>query len=392
MSPPDGLLGYAMALELIDNCSETPRKEVGGQALLEGVMMKSRTGYAVAARRADGAIVLLQVPYKSLSESYRWLKAPFVRGVVALVEMLVIGTRALQWSAGIFESNLRDEGRKSAENPLPQSVSEGWSQQGFLFAILASLGFAAILVVVLPHSLALGFGLLPGVREIVWWMGASSFDEATFPVLFHLVSGIFRALIVVCYIAVISLNRDIRRVFGYHAAEHQAAWAFEKGDDLTVDRVRTFPRVHPRCGTAFLATVLLISIVVFALGTGLMQAMVEGYGDWPWWQRKVLVLPLHLALLPLIGALSFEALKASARNPDRFLARLALSPGLLLQRMTTRRSDEGQLEVAIVALRAALAIHPEMRDVQRFVVQGLHSDYVDQRVRPWNPQTSGVNV
>ncbi len=381
-----------MALELIDNCSETPRNEVGGQALLEGVMMKSRTGYAVAARRADGAIVLLQVPYKSLGESCRWLKAPFVRGIVALVEMLVIGTRALQWSAGVFEGNPRSDGREQSVDPLPRKVSEGWSRQGFLFAVLASLGFAAFLVVVLPHSLALGFGFLPGVREIVWWMGASSFDEATFPVLFHLVSGVFRALIVVGYIAAISLNRDIRRVFGYHAAEHQAAWAFERGDDLTVERVGTFPRVHPRCGTAFLATVLLVSIVVFALGTGLLQALVGGYGDWPWWRRKLLVLPLHVGLLPLIGALSFEALKASARNPDHFLARLALSPGLLLQRLTTRRPDEGQLEVALVALRAALAIHPETKDLRRYVVQGLHSDQMDQRVRPWNPQISEGTV
>jgi len=371
----------------IDNPSETPRNEVGGQALLEGVMIRSRTGYAVAARRGDGAIVLLQVPYKPLSSGFALLKIPFVRGVMALVEMLAIGTRALQWSAEVFERSLRGANAREVETDLPRKTADAWKRKGFAATAAASLAIAAILVVVLPHFLTLSLGVIPFVHNAAVTYGRSGFNEAEFPILFNLVSGVIRVVIVVGYIVAIGLNRDIRRVFGYHAAEHQAAWAFEKGDEMTVGRVRTFPRLHPRCGTAFLAVVLMLSILVFAAATGVLLATFEGFSQWSWWRRKALILPLQIALLPVVAALAFEALKASARHSEHPLARLVLSPGLFLQRLTTRRADDRQIEVAIVALLAALAIPPDLKETRQYVVQGLHITDHDERVRPWSPHS-----
>lgn len=375
-----------MTPHLIDNSSETPRNEVGGQALLEGVMIRTRTGYAVAARRADGAIVLHQIPYTPLSANRSWLKIPFIRGIVAVLEMLSIGTRALQWSADLFEQRLNQQQASAQDEQLPRRTAEAWARRGFVATAAASLALAAFLMVVLPHSLALAIGQMAIVDQAAQWWGASAFNEAQFPVIFNLLTGLIRALIVVGYIGAIGLNRDIRRVFGYHAAEHQAAWAFEKGDELTVERVITFPRLHPRCGTAFLAIVLLLSIVVFAVATGMMLAGIDQFAGWPWWLRKITLLPIQVALLPVLAAVSFEALKASARHPDHPASRWVLAPGLFLQRLTTRRPDEGQVEVAIVALLAALAISPEIKTSSRYVVQGLHDHGVDSRVRPWSPQ------
>ncbi len=375
-----------MTDSIVDNSSETPRDEVGGQALLEGVMIRSRTGYAVAARRGDGAIALLQVPYAPLSSSYPLLKTPFVRGIVALVEMLAIGTRALQWSADQFERRLRGAESREEDSDLPRKTSDAWARRGFVATAAASLAIAAFLVVVLPHAITLGLGRLSIVHEMAQWMGRAGFNEAEFPILFNLLSGAVRAVIIIGYIAAIGINSDIRRVFGYHAAEHQAAWAFEKGEDMTVERVRTFPRLHPRCGTAFLAIVLLLSVLVFAVGTGLLLATLEGFAQWPWWQRKLVILPLQIALLPVVASLSFEALKAAARHTQHPAARFVLSPGLFLQRLTTRRADDAQIEVAIVALLAAIAIPPGLNTIQNYVVQGLHMVEGDDRVRPWTPK------
>lgn len=295
---------------------------LGGQAVLEGIMMRSKDRLAIAVRKADGSIVVEQRPWFSCSKN-ALLKRPFVRGFPILVETLINGIKALNFSAVAT-----GEAEKGSE-------IKGWH---LTVTLVVAVAFALGLFVVLPHLLSLGLN----------WLNLAGDAES---VSFHAWDGLFKFLVFIAYIAAIALMPDIKRVFQYHGAEHKVIWAYEKKVDLNPFEAAAMSRLHPRCGTTFLLYVLSIAIILHALLVPMLL--------WVWTPdsavvKHTVVIIFKLVLMLPIAALAYEAIRASARMGDTLLGRLARAPGLLLQLMTTREPDEQQLEVALVALKEAL--------------------------------------
>ena len=287
---------------------------IGGQAVLEGVMMRGPSSWAVAVRRPDGRISEVEHDVDSVALHRRWLRLPVIRGVIALGESLAIGMRALSVSARF---SVTDEGDEDASEELSRFALIG----AFVFAI----GFSLLLFKVSPALLT------------NWINPGNTF-------VFVLVEGGIRIGLLIAYLALIGLFGELRRVFQYHAAEHKAINAYEHGAALDPETVQTYSLIHVRCGTAFLLWVMVIAILVFsALGE------VVGHIDWKW-----LVLSRVVAL-PLIAGLAYEVIRLAARF-ERFRAvRAVLAPGLWLQRLTTREPTLDQVAVSIAALERVLA-------------------------------------
>lgn len=361
------------------------RIEMGGQALIEGVMMRSRTGYAAAVRRVDdGAIVVRQVPWRSFGQRHGWAKLPVVRGAVSLVEMMTIGMRTLHWSGEEYEAGLRrkDTGAQAEREKEGGDGALGKAAGAAMVAV--SLALVILMVVVAPNLLAWLVGKLPPVDAWARAGGTMGFAEENHPIAYNLVSGFFRALILFLYVYAISLNEDIRRVFRYHGAEHKAVLAYEEGGDVTIERAQAHDTLHPRCGTTFLAVVVFVSIVVFALIAAMLVGFVAGFPEWSFWQRKLLTFGLHIAALPLVAGIAYELMKFCARHARHPLCAALLWPGYKFQRLTTRPPDDSMVEVAIVAMLAALAIAPEDREPQTHVVRGLQepADGAESAISP----------
>jgi uncharacterized protein YqhQ len=300
---------------------------VGGQAVLEGVMMRSPHAMAVAVRRPDGTVLLKDEAYTSLAERYPLFKRPLLRGPLVLMEALVTGIKALTFSA---QAALQEDEAEPAETPL------GWG------TIALTLGGAFLLAFLffgfLPHWLSAMAGLLVG-RPLT---------PADFA--FHAIDGVIKALFILLYIRGISFFPDIRRVFEYHGAEHKSICAFEAGEELTVANARRHPTAHARCGTSFILVVLLVSILIFTVffplfppltRTGLVNNLVQ-----------VLI---KVGLMIPIAALSYEIIRWGGKRTGHSLARALLWPGLVTQRLTALEPDDSQLEVALEALKAVLA-------------------------------------
>jgi uncharacterized protein YqhQ len=289
---------------------------IGGQAVLEGVMMRGVSTWAVAVRKPDEQIEVTSEPLVSWAKRHRALRFPVIRGVVALAESLKIGFRALAISAN---AQLEDEDGEEAE-PI------GGLTWGLTIAF----------------SLVLAIGLF-----FVVPVGATSLikDQLGSPFLFWLVEGVLRTAIFIGYIVAISRLSDLRRVFEYHGAEHKTISCYEAGDRLVPARAELYSRLHPRCGTSFLLIVMVLAIFVFAP---------IGLPAWYW-----LVLSRILGI-PLIAGLSYEVIKWAGRNRNKRWVRAIMWPGLMLQNLTTREPDREQLAVAIAALEAVLAVeNPE---------------------------------
>jgi uncharacterized protein YqhQ len=288
---------------------------VGGQAILEGVMMRGVSTWAAAVRTPDGEIEITSEPVVSWARRHRILRIPVVRGVVALAESLKIGFRALAFSANAQ----MDED----EEPIG--------------------GFTWGLTVALSLALAVGlFFVIPvGLTSLIK-------EQLGSAVLFWLVEGVVRTAIFIGYIAAISRLPDLRRVFEYHGAEHKTISCFEAGDELSPARAARYSRLHPRCGTSFLLIVMVLAIFVFAP---------LGLPEWYW-----LVLSRVLGI-PLIAGLSYEVIKWAGRNRRRAWVRTLMWPGLMLQNLTTREPDHDQLAVAIASLEEGLAV--EGSDLER---------------------------
>lgn len=299
-----------------------PLLQVGGQAVLEGVMMRSPRALAVAVRLPNGSVVLKDEPFTSLTARYPLLKRPFLRGPVILVEALVTGIRALSFSA---QAALEEE-----EEQL------GWG------SLLLTLGGAFVLAFVL-------FGFLPHWLSglVGSWLGRP-LTTAHFS--FHLIDGVIKLFFILLYIWGISLFKEIRRVFQYHGAEHKSICAYEAGEPLDVDHARRHCTCHPRCGTSFILVVLLVSLLIFTVffplvppltRTGLLNNLVQ-----------VLV---KVALMFPIAALAYEIIRWGGNHPNSLLAKVLLWPGLFTQRLTALEPDDSQIEVALTALKAVLA-------------------------------------
>src|SRR6201981_2700471 len=283
---------------------------VGGQAVLEGVMMRAPGNWAVAVRTPSGEIAQVSRPIASAMARHWVFRLPVIRGVVALGESLAIGFRALAISANYAAA----EDNNRAGGVL--------SKAALVFAFLLAVGFAISLFKVGPALLA---DLLP-ISNGFW---------------FVLVEGLIRVTVFVAYLFLISLLPALRRVFQYHAAEHKAINAYEAGEELEPERVQRFSLIHPRCGTAFLLWVMVIAIFVFAF---------FGRPAWYW------LIATRILLLPVIAGLAYELIRFAGKHQDnRFLMTL-LSPGLWLQRLTTREPTLDQLEVSIRALREVLSL------------------------------------
>jgi uncharacterized protein YqhQ len=285
---------------------------VGGQAVLEGVMMRSPSHWAVAVRKPDGDIAHVNQPIKSPMARHRIWRLPVVRGVVALGESLAIGFRALAISANYAAQQEGEDG---------EDVTTELTRGQLIFAFAIAIGFAVLLFKVSPALITDWIGIDAG------W--------------FVIVEGIIRVTIFVLYLSLISLFPDLRRVFQYHAAEHKAINAYEAGEELDPETVQRHSLIHPRCGTAFLLWVMVIAIFVFAF---------FGRPHWYW------LIATRILLLPVIAGLAYELIRFAGKHQRNRILMTLLAPGLWLQRLTTRQPSLDQIEVSIRALKEVLAL------------------------------------
>lgn len=299
--------------------SEDPREldlAVGGQAVIEGVMMRSPNAIATAVRTPDGRIVVRKKPFRSIFKRLRFLNVPVLRGGIHLIESMGIGIESLMFSAD----------QAVAEDRIVEEKKSLWDH----------VMMWGTIVVAFALSMGLFFYLPLLITE---WMGVEH------SVWFNLVDGVIRIVFFVAYLKLISLMKDMNRVFQFHGAEHMSIHAFENGKDLTVAETRPFPTLHPRCGTSFLFFVMLIALVVFSF-LGKPESVVDRL------QR--------LAFIPVIGGLAYEAIKLSGKFKNSWGIKPLIWPGLMLQKITTQPPEDDQLEVGLAALRAVLS--PEADD------------------------------
>lgn len=306
-----------------------PKITVGGQAVIEGVMMRAPNALAIAVRRPNGEVVVKEDVWVSLSQRLKFLKWPLIRGSVVLIETLINGLQALSFSA----SQALEEGKKK----------EKLSSWAIGSVMAAAFGVGILFFIVLPHYLTGFLGHLFGR------------DLAVENFLFHLVDGLIKVFFLVSYIYLISRMKDIRRIFQYHGAEHKCIYAYEAGEELTVSNARKFSTLHPRCGTAFLLIVVIVSILLFsALFPFLPKFPSLGKG-----LTNLIYVGIKLPLLFPIAGLAYEVIKLSGKKADHPVLRMVIAPGLWLQRLTTRPPTDDQIEIAIRALQGVLRIETE---------------------------------
>jgi uncharacterized protein YqhQ len=298
---------------------------IGGQAVLEGVMMRSPTAWSVAVRKPNGQIAEVNRPVSSALLRHRWLRIPIIRGVVALGESLAIGFRALAISA-----NYAAQEEDSEEGDVQTELSKGQ----LIFAFGIAIGFALLLFKVSPAL-------------ITSWLPID--DNG----LFVVVEGLIRVTIFVLYLVILSLLPDLRRVFQYHAAEHKVINAYEADEELVPEKVAPYSLLHVRCGTAFLLYVMVVAIFVFAF---------VGQPAWYW------LIATRILLLPVIAGIAYEIIRFAGKNATNPALKGLLAPGMWLQRLTTREPTLDQIEVSIRALKEVLRLEgritPEERKVE----------------------------
>lgn len=351
---------------------------VGGQAVMEGVMMRTPSAYAIACRRSDGTIATTAEQLPKWSDKYKWLNIPVLRGGATLIQTMALGVKALNFSAQIFEDDQKalKEAEKAKVGDLAAVPAEGTTDTEFLKApakvvmptsnkpsksqsagavgsIIFAIGFNILLFVVAPLLLTnvafifMGWADAPALpAEAGWWQTTMAYIWETKPhswVAFNLIDGVIRMFFFVVMIFSMSFLKDIRRVFEYHGAEHKTVFTWEKGLDLTVDNAMPQKRQHPRCGTSFLMVVMLVAIVLFSV--------IKFDAMW-------LNLAVRVALMPLVAGLSYEVIKYAANKESSAIFKLMTLPGIWLQNITTQEPDAEQLEVAIVALDESLKLEP----------------------------------
>jgi uncharacterized protein YqhQ len=304
---------------------------IGGQAVLEGVMMRAPSHWAVAVRTPGGTIERVAKPIDSVMRRHWFFRLPVVRGVIALGESLAIGFRALAISANYAAQEKREDGAEAAE---PEEVSTELTRGQLFFAFAIAIGFAVTLFKVTPALLT-------------DWIGIKNTGG------FVIVEGMIRVGLFIAYLVVISLLPDLRRVFQYHAAEHKAINAYEAGEELEPTTVQRYSLIHPRCGTAFLLWVMVIAIFVFAF---------FGRPAWYW------LIATRILLLPVIAGIAYELIRFAGKHQRNRILMALLAPGLWLQRLTTREPTLDQLEVSIRALKEVLSLEgretPDERRVE----------------------------
>lgn len=298
-----------------------PRVDIGGQAVMEGVMMKAPDAIAIAVRRPDDSIVVQRKEYVAPAKKHKWMGWPIIRGIVNFCTMLTIGMGVLQTSTEML--GIMDEEPTRFEKWLAKKLGKGVDK--------VVMGVAIVLAVILSVGL---FFVIP--EAVASWLRSLGLGR----VWVNLLSGLVRIAILIGYMLFCTLVPDVRRTFQYHGAEHKTVYCHEADKPLTPENAAPFTTLHPRCGTAFLLIVFALSIILFTL---------VGYnGD-----QYILRLLSRLALLPVVAGVSYEVLKGLAHSESK-LARILRWPGLQLQRLTTKQPDAKMLEIAIVAMNVAL--------------------------------------
>ena len=287
---------------------------VGGQAVIEGVMMRVPGAYATAVRDPEGKIHVDKHDFTSRAQTSGFWKRPILRGIMALFESMKMGMKTLQWSADIA---------------MPEEAEKQPGKLASLFSTLFAVLLAVSMFVVAPLGLT------------TWLL-----DIETDALVFNLISGVFRISFFILYLLAISMMKDVKRLFRYHGAEHRVVFNFESGQDVNVDNAQSFSTYHPRCGTSFMFIVLLSAILVFALIDTIVMAI---FGEITIFHR----LAFHLPLMPLVAGISYEIIKITARKDDSLFFRSLRAPGLWLQRITTQPPEDDMVDVAITALQSA---------------------------------------
>jgi uncharacterized protein YqhQ len=335
------------------------RPYIGGQAVIEGVMMRSPGSMSIVCRRRSGELVVRERPMPATAEG--WRKLPFLRGINTVVESLKLGSGALRWSAELFEQDIREEeGQEKGEVPKPPSTmtmlalsivalatsdpgerepagSSGEEKKGSALLSALPILFAVGLFVALPQLIA------EAINKI-FNLGL----DVTSPA-YQAITGVAKLSIIVSYMLLIRRIAEVRRVFQYHGAEHKTISTYEAGEDLVVANARTKTTAHPRCGTTFLVMVALVSVVVFSIAGAFMPTLPGGR-----LAQFLGFFVFKLPFLPLIAAVTYEIQRIFARYCTTGPLRVLLWPGFMVQKITTAEPDDAQLEVALASLRATL--------------------------------------
>ncbi len=313
------------------------RVDIGGQAVLEGVMMRSPEYVALAVRRPDGSVVLKRDPYESPAKKHKWMGLPFIRGAVSMVTMLYTGMKTLEDSAKM--GGVEEEEPSKFEKWLAKKLGKGVDK--------IVMGLAIILAVALSVGL---FVLLPNTVIKLFPKNASG----GMLLLKNLVTGLVRTLLLIGYMIAVRRVPDMMRTFRYHGAEHKTVYCHEAELPLTPGNAKQFSRLHPRCGTSFLLITFILSIVFYSI-VDVLVLLITGYDMGAHYLVRILS---RLLLLPVVAGISYEVLKGLAHNDGKACTALR-KPGMALQLLTTAEPDESMLEVAIVAMKAALNEMPE---------------------------------
>jgi uncharacterized protein YqhQ len=316
---------FLVAVQLLPALEGGEETLVGGQAVLEGVMMRSPHAWGIACRKPSGEVSVHSEPLERLSEKHKWMGWPVIRGVITLGHAMTLGFRALKFSANVALDELQPAPEPGQPEKKKLEIS-GWIAT---VNIVFSVGFFIFMYKYLPLLAA------TELKKVDPALGGQ--------IMFNLVDGVIRLLLFLLFIWGTSLWPDIRRVYQYHGAEHKTVFAFENGDPLETVEVQKYSTYHPRCGTSFLMTVMIISILVYML-----------FPVTTFWARFA----LRIALLPVITGLSYEIIRFSAKHRGSLFA-LMTTPGLWLQRITTQPPSDDQAQTAIVALNEAMSLEKQ---------------------------------
>lgn len=306
---------------------QTHYSGIGGQAVLEGVMMKNRDKYAVAVRKPNGEIEVEVEEYKGICGDKKFAKLPFIRGVFAFIDSLVLGMKVTTYSASFYEEE--DEKPSKTEEKLEKMLGSKADDIMMTFTVILSVIIAVALFMLLPLFLSDLLGKYIRNASVI-----------------AMIEGLIRILIFIGYITGISLMKDIKRLYMYHGAEHKCINCIEKGRPLTVKDVKRSSRLHKRCGTSFLLFVVLVSVVVFFF------IRVD---------NMALKLILRIALVPVIAGISYEIIRLAGRS-DNIIVRIISAPGLWMQKLTTKEPDEDMIEVAIASVEAVFDWKAYLKD------------------------------
>lgn len=319
---------FLLAVQLLPALEGGEETLVGGQAVLEGVMMRSPHAWAIACRKPSGEVITHSEPLERLSEKHPWMGWPVLRGVMTLGHAMTLGFRALKFSANAALEELQSSQAETASTETPSAPQKKFEISGWIAAvnIIISVGFFIFMYKYLP---------LLAATEL-----KKSYPVFSGQIMFNVVDGIIRIALFLLFIWGVSLMRDIRRVYEYHGAEHKTVFAFENGDPMQTAAVQKYPTFHPRCGTSFLMTVMIISIAFY------IAIPVTTF-----WAR----FGIRIALLPVIAGVSYEIIRFAAKHRGSLFA-VMTAPGLWLQRITTQPPSDQQAECAITALEEAMSL------------------------------------